>query len=338
MRLGLPPILSVAALTGTALAFFGWWGVVPLTLAVLLWGAASLVKVPPASISAVFHLALVGLVFFVLLRPAVELAPARSRIIPCVVNIRSIEQALLSYEAQHGCFPPAYIADEEGRPMHSWRVLILPCLEEQQIYEDYDFNEPWDGPNNRKLAARWRTPKVFQCPDNPTEDGTTAYLAVVGPNTMWPGPQSRKMKDITDEFSKTIHLVEAPDAGIHWMEPRDLTLDEFCQRFGPSGEKSRFAAHCDRGRLTYGYGSNVTCVDGRVMFLDMHIPRDAVRAWATVDGGEAIEWDVGYGGKRYWRWELIIPLATAALLALAFLAVWIPLKLRQRREESGNPP
>ena len=56
------------------------------------------------------------------------------------------------YEDEHGCFPPAYVADASGRPMHSWRVLILPYLDQQQLYDQYDFSEPWNGPNNQQLG------------------------------------------------------------------------------------------------------------------------------------------------------------------------------------------
>jgi translation elongation factor EF-Tu-like GTPase len=59
--------------------------------------------------------------------------------------------AVANYHETYGCFPPAYVADRDGKPMHSWRVLILPFLEQQELYHAYNFAEPWDGPNNRKL-------------------------------------------------------------------------------------------------------------------------------------------------------------------------------------------
>lgn len=62
--------------------------------------------------------------------------------------------AVANYRSTFGGYPPAYIADCDGRPMHSWRVLILPFLEQQNLYAAYHFDEPWDGPNNRKLAGR----------------------------------------------------------------------------------------------------------------------------------------------------------------------------------------
>ena len=60
--------------------------------------------------------------------------------------------AVANYHETYGCFPPAYVADRDGKPMHSWRVLILPFLEQRELYNAYNFAEPWDGPNNRKLA------------------------------------------------------------------------------------------------------------------------------------------------------------------------------------------
>ncbi len=76
-------------------------------------------------------------------------------------NIRDLSMALHYYHAQHGSFPPAYIADENGNPMHSWRVLILPYIEERDLYDQYDFDEPWDGPNNSLLHDK--VVDLFNC-------------------------------------------------------------------------------------------------------------------------------------------------------------------------------
>jgi len=70
----------------------------------------------------------------------------------CSGHLCQISLALHNYHDVFGCFPPAYIADSRGRPMHSWRVLILPFMEQVALYNAYHFEEPWDGPNNRKLA------------------------------------------------------------------------------------------------------------------------------------------------------------------------------------------
>jgi hypothetical protein len=63
-----------------------------------------------------------------------------------------IALALHNYHETYGTFPPAYIADAHRKPMHCWRVLIRPFLEQQTLYTSYNFHEPWDGPNNSRSA------------------------------------------------------------------------------------------------------------------------------------------------------------------------------------------
>jgi hypothetical protein len=93
---------------------------------------------------------------------AVGDAREQARRAQCTGHLCQISMALRIYNDTFGCLPPAYVADASGRPMHSWRVLILPYLNEQQLYNDYNFNEPWDGPNNRKLIGMM--PRGFACP------------------------------------------------------------------------------------------------------------------------------------------------------------------------------
>ncbi len=115
--------------------------------------------------------------------------------------------------------PPAFIADESGRPMHSWRVLLLSQFD-AELFRQYDFSEPWDGPNNRQLLNR--RPRMYALHDRNDEPGSiTNYLVVVGPNTMWPGsePTERPFG------GKQILIVENVGADVPWTEPRDLTLE-----------------------------------------------------------------------------------------------------------------
>ncbi len=96
---------------------------------------------------------------------------ARSR---CVNNLKCIGLAMKFYHDDFGCLPSAFIPDEQGRPKHSWRVLILPYLEKtgiadqgelQGLYEAYDFSEPWNGPTNLKLVHRM--PLIYGCSNDP---------------------------------------------------------------------------------------------------------------------------------------------------------------------------
>src|SRR5258708_3140815 len=130
-------------------------------------------------------IAVVG-VFFL---PAERGSRTASRRSQCKNNLKQIGLALHNYHDEFKCFPPAFVADANGRPMHSWRVLLLPYLDQAPLYANYQFDEPWDGPNNSKLADKILA--VFNCPsEDHARDKSKAtmasYVAVVGPETAWP--------------------------------------------------------------------------------------------------------------------------------------------------------
>ena len=108
--------------------------------------------------------------------------------------------------------------------MHSWRILLLPYLERQDLYEEYSFEEPWNGPNNRKLSNRM--PAVFGF-DGTVEPGVswqTNFVAITGNETVWPPGTVMRDADVADDHSQTIRFSEYDGPSIHWMEPRDLEL------------------------------------------------------------------------------------------------------------------
>jgi hypothetical protein len=117
--------------------------------------------------------------------PAIENGRSRPRP-PCQNNLRQIAIALLAYQNEKGSLPPPYVADAEGKPLYSWRVLILPYLERRDITAQWKFDEPWDSPNNKLLSDVYLD--IFRCPSD-VEDGTkkalTNYVTVVGPGTAW---------------------------------------------------------------------------------------------------------------------------------------------------------
>jgi hypothetical protein len=110
----------------------------------------------------------------------------------CRSNLVKIARALRQYEVEHGTLPPAVVVDTNGKPLHSWRVLILPQLGEHGLYDRYHFDEPWDGPNNSRLMSSM--PDVFACPADPdaAAKGETNYMVVTGPRTLFPGKTSRR--------------------------------------------------------------------------------------------------------------------------------------------------
>jgi hypothetical protein len=140
----------------------------------------------------------------------------------CKVNLRAIGLALQSYDAHYGCYPPAYTTDASGRPMHSWRALILPYAGEHSLFKSYRLDEPWDGPHNSRLAGRM--PSIYGCPAHLCP-GYSSYAVVVGAGTAFPGRGCVSLAQISDPRATLV--VELKDGGIPWLEPRDLSVPAF---------------------------------------------------------------------------------------------------------------
>ncbi|HVJ79437.1 MAG TPA: DUF1559 domain-containing protein, partial [Planctomycetia bacterium] len=147
--------------------------------------------------------------------------------------------AVANYREHYGSYPPAFVAGPDGRPWHSWRVLLLPFMEYRELHAEYDFKEPWDGPNNSKLLQK--APRHYAFDGAPIGDGVANYLAVVGSETIWPGAAARKPEEIADSPDETILVVENRGADVKWTEPRDLALSAFNHRiFGPDAIDSAY--------------------------------------------------------------------------------------------------
>jgi len=208
----------------------------------------------------------------------------------CINNLKSIAIAMKYYHDDFGCLPPALIPDEKGRPKHSWRLLILPYLEKtgvadrgelKHLYESYDFSEPWDGLNNRKLVHRM--PLVYDCRNDPGRRvSTTWYLVIIGEHSAFPGSRLVKLDDIRDEKSSTILGVETRNSGINWMEPKDYPIEEL--RFGP-----REALERQIGGNHLG-GAYARFADRSVRFLtESEFGSENLKSLATIDGREKLD-------------------------------------------------
>jgi hypothetical protein len=145
----------------------------------------------------------------------------------CDRQLHKISVALRSYADENSVYPPAVNRDASGRPLHSWRVLILPHLgkDEEALYKEYHFDEPWDGPHNRELANRM--PEAYRCPEDPgAGDSHTSYVAIADGATdefaAYPtgGSNAPPKKPPMTQYL----VVESADSGINWMEPKDITL------------------------------------------------------------------------------------------------------------------
>ena len=196
----------------------------------------------------------------------------------CSNNLKQLALALHNYHDAYGSFPPAYIADVQGRPMHSWRVLVLPFLEDGRVYDQYRFDEPWDGPNNRRLHAQIN--RVFRCPSDATSAaGMTNYVVVAGAGTVFPNEGCVRFDQITDALGDTLLVVEVHNSGIHWLEPRDLHVTQMAGTINPAAGQGISSVH---------RGANVVFADDQTVFLPDTLPAGDLRGMLTIDGSETV--------------------------------------------------
>lgn len=193
------------------------------------------------------------LLLIALFLPAVRSAGPAARRSQCTNNLKQIALALRNYEDVHGALPPAHTVDASGRPLHSWRVLILPFLEQEALYRSIDLSKPWNDPAN--ASAYNATPSVYWCPEMDDHTNKTAYLAVVGRGSFFLPDHPRRRSEIPNGNPEALTIIEAPPrSAVHWMEPTDA--DELLVfGIGPAI------------RLNHGYGTNSAYVDGSVRFI-----------------------------------------------------------------------
>jgi hypothetical protein len=150
-------------------------------------------------------------------------------------NLKMIGIAFHNYLSSYNVFPPAVSCNAEGKPLWSWRVLILPYIEQGELYKQFKLGEPWDSEHNKKLIAKM--PKVYQLPGAGKEtEGLTHYRVLASvPSEAgndaaafnWFDPkQSGPLRGngvghFADGFSNTILVVEAANP-VEWTKPDEL--------------------------------------------------------------------------------------------------------------------
>lgn len=176
------------------------------------------------------------LVFILMLLPAKRSAREAARRNGCMSNLKEIALALSNYESARGEYPPAYTVDADGRPLHSWRTLILPYIEQQPLYKSIDLTKPWDDPANEQ--AYNAMPDVYGCPsdlDAHEHPNFTNYLAVVTPESAMRTADSLAYGDLPNP-AQTLLVVDAgPKHGVHWMSPVDAD-EQLVLGLGPDSE------------------------------------------------------------------------------------------------------
>lgn len=210
-------------------------------------------------------------------------------------NLRQIGLALHNYHDTFGTFPPAVINGPDGEPWHSWRVLILPFLDNAPLYNQYRFDEPWDGPHNSQLLDRM--PAVYSDPihgENP--DHLTHYIAFCGDGYAFSGDgvemngrhlsSGRRIAQFTDGTSNTLLVGPAvPEEQIPWMKPEDITFTDEISVPG-SDDSIALPYEIDNRRV-----APILRCDGSVFGLTDEVDRVAFKAMLTIGGGESVNWD-----------------------------------------------
>jgi hypothetical protein len=205
-----------------------------------------------------------------LLLPAVQAAREAARRNMSTNNMKQIGLALALHHDDKRSLPTA--GGGEGL---SWRVHMLPYLEEQALYEQFHLDEPWDSPHNRALVARM--PSVFKDPNDRLPPGETSYLAVTGPGTAFgQGESGLTFQDFTDGTSKTITVVEAdPDQSVIWTKPDDWKFDP--------NDPTRGLSSARLG------GFLALMADAAVRFIQNDTDPETVKAMMTRSDREVIE-------------------------------------------------
>ncbi len=159
-----------------------------------------------------------------MLLPAVQQVREAARRTSSMNNLRQLALASLNYESAFRHLPMNANYDENGRPLLSWRVHLLPFLEQQALYEQFNLDEPWNSPNNLKLLDKM--PAIYQNPNLAPSDSETVYLALSGEGTVFPGNEKISFAKIQDGSSNTAMFVEANEShAVEWTKPQDLEFD-----------------------------------------------------------------------------------------------------------------
>ena len=203
-----------------------------------------------------------------LLLPAVQKVREAAERVQSANNLKQMSIAMMNYHDTQRHLPAAAICDQNGKPLLSWRVALLPYLEEQRLYAQFKLDEPWDSPNNIKLLGQM--PKVYSCPAAQTPSGETVYQVFVGNGAVFETTRGLRLTDIPDGTANTILIVEA-NKSVPWTKPDDLP-------YNPNGPLPPLGGHSPNG-------FNAVSADGAVHSIPKNTPETTLRPLITRNDG-----------------------------------------------------
>jgi hypothetical protein len=189
-------------------------------------------------------------------------------------NLLQQALALHAYADAKGTLPPAAVYGMDGRPLLSWRVLLLPYLGHEDLFRKFKLDEPWDSPHNLPLLANM--PEVYAPPQGVAtkEPHATFYQVFVGQGAAFEGKEGVRLSDFPDGRGDTFLVVEAGEA-VPWTKPQDLpyAADRPLPRLGG------ISSYCVRAAMA----------DTAVrLFQGEETSEEMIRARVTRNGGEQL--------------------------------------------------
>jgi len=184
-----------------------------------------------------------------------------------------------AHQDVHGRLPAAVVYGADGRPLLSWRVTLLPFIEQRELYEQFRLDEPWDSPHNIKLLSRM--PAAYEPPPSMARRMPAYHTIIhvfVGKGTAFEGPDGLNMKkDFPDDYSSTILLIEAGKP-VPWTKPEELAYDA--------------QAPLPELQGVYKDVFRVAFVDGHVRGISNKVSEATLRGAITRNGGETLGRDL----------------------------------------------
>jgi hypothetical protein len=132
--------------------------------------------------------------------------------------------AIHNYEDANGHLPPWAVIDPKGKPLLSWRVLILPYIEQEKLYNQFHLDEPWDSPHNLPLLDQMPSTYAVRSWRVKPPPNTTYFQVFVGKGTPFEPGRIVTLNDFHRGPSETLLFVEAANP-VPWTKPEDIPYD-----------------------------------------------------------------------------------------------------------------
>ena len=233
-------------------------------------------------------------VLYALCLPAVGHGTS-SRRTQCKNNLKQLTLAMHNYHDVDGRFPAAAgITSEAAKQVPvSWRVALLPYIEQAQLFTDYNFRRPWDSPENLPVAARRIA--LYICPvqpliaqSNAESQFFTSYVVPTGNHTIFQkeGKPAHSLSEITDGASNSLLIMEACGTRIVWTNPQDIDVDSATIGMNLPGREPGLSNGIMSSHHTGG--AQAALADGSVRFISADTDPKILKALLTVDGQEEV--------------------------------------------------